>query len=192
MKLYPALLLVALAFISCVSSSVQENSKVKNIDSKIREEFEEHRENGDFYGAAQSYIEFMLCCQDGYEETMRRELGSMFEEKVKLFKGEGNNLVLIEHTYSYINLYTRADLRGLGDLEKVSWLLYLERLAMSEGSVHIRASLTDLFLQRDNPALSQIYLDLLSASGKCRSSRASNDSFHLGERIPFSSEAPSV
>lgn len=187
MKLYPALLLVVLAFISCVSNSVQEKSNVKNVDSKIREEFEEYRENGDFYGAARSYIEFMLCCQDERAEAMRREIASMYGEKVKLFKGEGNNLALIEHTYSYINLldeylsneeraalegdiatyiklYIRADLRGLSDLEQASWLLYLERLAMSEGSVYIRSSLTDLFLQRDNPVLSQVYLDLLSAS----------------------------
>jgi S1-C subfamily serine protease len=189
MKLYPALLLVSLAFVSCASYSVQDSSKVKNIDSKIREEFEEHRGNGDFFGASRSYIEFTLCCKDGQEEIMQQELSSLFEEKVRQFRDEGNNLALIEYTYSYINLmeenlsteerdklesdiatyvklYTKAGLRGLGDLEKASWLLYLERLAMSESSVHIRSTLTDLFLQRDNPALSQIYLDLLSDSLK--------------------------
>ena len=189
MKLYPALLLLSLAFISCVSYSVQDSTKVKNVDSKIREEFEESRANGDFYGAARSYIEFMLCCQDGFEETMRQELSSLYNEKVGLLRNEGNNLSLIEHTYSYLNLleehisseereklerdmstyvklYTRADLGGLGDLEKVSWLLYLERIAMAESSVHIRSTLTDLFLQRENPALSQTYLDYLSDSLK--------------------------
>jgi S1-C subfamily serine protease len=120
---------------------------------------------------------------------MRDELSALYSEKVDAFKKKGNNLALIEHTYSYVNLldedlspeereklaqdmsvyiklYITGDLKGLGDLEKVSWLLYLERLAMSEGSVHIRASLTDLFLQRDNPALSQKYIDLLSDSLK--------------------------
>jgi S1-C subfamily serine protease len=189
MKLYPALLLLSLALISCVSYSVQDNTKVKNVNSKIREEFEESRAGGDFYGAARSYIEFMLCCQDGFEETMRQELSSLYNEKVQLLRNEGNNLSLIEHTYSYLNLfdeylsseereklerdmstyvklYTRADLGGLGDLEKVSWLLYLERITMTESSIHIRSTLTDLFLQRENPALSQAYLDFLSDSLK--------------------------
>jgi hypothetical protein len=104
MKLYPALLLAALAFVSCVSYSVQENSTVQNVDSKILEEFEEHRENGDFYGAARSYIEFMICCEDERADELRDELSSLYGEKVKQFKSEGNNLALIEHTYSYINL----------------------------------------------------------------------------------------
>jgi S1-C subfamily serine protease len=187
MKIYPALLLVLLAFVSCVSYSVQDSSKVKNVDSKIQEEFQEYRGNGDFYGAARSYIEYMLCCQDEYGATMRGELSSLYNQKVEAFRDEGNNLALIEHTYSYVNLfdeylspeerkklindmsvyiklYTKTDLKGLGDLEKVSWLLYLERLAISEASVPIRASLTDLFLQRDNPAMSQKYLDLLADS----------------------------
>jgi serine protease Do len=187
MKLYPALLLAALAFVSCVSYSVQENSIVQNVDSKILEEFEEHRENGDFYGAARSYIEFMICCQDERADELRDELSSLYGEKVKQFKSEGNNLALIEHTYSYINLlddhlsdddrstlegdiatyiglYIEGDLKGKGGLEQASWLTYLDRFAVAEGAAHIRSSLLDLFLQRNNPVLSQKYLDLLSAS----------------------------
>lgn len=187
MKLYPALLLAALAFVSCVSYSVQENSTVQNVDYKILEEFEEHRENGDFYGAAWSYIEFMICCQDERADKLRDELSSLYGEKVKQFKGDGNNLALIEHTYSYINLlddhlsdderstlegdiatyiglYIEADLKGKGGLEQASWLMYLDRFTVAEGAVHIRSSLVDLFLQRNNMVLSQKYLDLLSAS----------------------------
>jgi S1-C subfamily serine protease len=187
MKLYPALLLAALALVSCVSYSVQENSTVQNVDSKILEEFEEHRENGDFYGSARSYIEFMICCQDERVDELRNGLSSLYGEKMKQFKGEGNNLALIEHTYSYINLlddhlsdddrstlegdiatyiglYIEADLKGMGGLEKASWLTYLDRFAVTEGAVHIRSSLANLFLQRNNPVLSQKYLDLLSAS----------------------------
>ena len=184
MKFSIALIVATAAFVSCVSPSFRDSSTIKKVDTKILEEFEEHRESGDFYGAVRSYIEFMNCCEDERADEMRDELTALYGDKVNEFKGEGKNITLIEHTHSYINLmdehlsaedrsalerdigsyiglYLETDLKGKGDLEQASVLMYLDRFT-PPGSTLTKSSLIELFLKMNNPALSQKYLDLLS------------------------------
>jgi S1-C subfamily serine protease len=145
------------------------------------EEFTEYREEGDFYSAARSYIEFLKCCDDKRKEQFTEELKDFYKEKVQEFKANGQYLLLIEYTYSYINLmegeiieeelapfrddlqtyiqsYIDTELRNMRELEKVSWLMYVNRVSASQAA---KNNLVELFLQRSNPVMAQKYLDLL-------------------------------
>jgi S1-C subfamily serine protease len=145
------------------------------------EEFTEYREEGDFYSAARSYIEFLKCCDDKRKEQFTEELKVFYKEKVEEFKVEGQHLQLIEYTYSYIKLmegeiieeeldpfrddlqtyvqsFIDSELRNMRELEKVSWLMYINRVSASRVA---KNTLVELFLGRRNPVMAQKYLDLL-------------------------------
>jgi S1-C subfamily serine protease len=145
------------------------------------EEFTEYREEGDFYSAARSYIEFLKCCDDKRKEQFTEELKVFYKEKVEEFTVEGQHLQLIEYTYSYIKLmegeiieeeldpfrddlqtyvqsYIDSELQNMRELEKVSWLMYINRVSASSVA---KNTLVELFLGRRNPVMAQKYLDLL-------------------------------
>jgi hypothetical protein len=184
MKLYPVLLLSGLALISCVSYSVKESSSVQKVDGKVLEEFEESRENNDFFGTARSYIEFLNCCRDERETELRKQLSLLYYDKIEELKLDGKSLALVEHTYSYlylmgsklspaerqklaadleshIALFLESDMTDMGSLEKASWLMYLDRFYVSGGSTTTRSALVELFLERGNASMAGKYLDLL-------------------------------
>jgi S1-C subfamily serine protease len=184
MKFYPVLLLSGLALISCVSYSVKETSPVPKVDGKVLEEFDESRENGDFYGTARSYIEFLNCCKDEREAELREELSLLYRDKVEEFKLEGRNLALVEHTYSYLNLmgsnlsqadrdrlvgeletyietFVESDMKDMGSLEKISWLMYLDRFHLAGSGSATRSELVSLFLKRNNPYMAEKYMEYL-------------------------------
>ncbi len=181
MRLHLFFLISILAISSCVSYSVRDSSEIQKVDTKIMEEFTEYREEGDFYSAARSYIEFLKCCEDERKEQLTDGLTDFYKEKVEEFKVEGQHLQLIEYTFSYIKLmeggiteeelapfradletyvqsYINSELRNMRELEKVSWLIYINRVSASPVA---KNTLVELFLQRGNPIMAQKYLDLL-------------------------------
>jgi S1-C subfamily serine protease len=193
MKLYTALLLAVLAFISCTSPPIRDSSTVQKVDGKIHDEFYEAVQGGDFYAAARGYIEFLNCCSDERIGELHTQLKLLYDEKMDEFVAEGNNLGAVEYTYSYLNLlsdeleaddrsalenelessierYVNTDLSDMGDFEKLSWLLYADRLVPKEGSAAARRALVELFVQRRNPRMAHEYLELLelTLSGKER------------------------
>jgi S1-C subfamily serine protease len=189
MKLYIALLIAAMALVSCASPPAKDGSSVQKVDGKILEEFYDSEESGDFYAAARSYIEFSNCCGDERVAGLQEQLTLLYREKVDEFKLEGKNLEAIEYTYSYLNLmtelleaderlslerdlesyiarYVETDLRGKGDFEKISLLVYVDRLTSGRGSAAARTALVDLFLERRNPRMSATYLALLEQTDR--------------------------
>jgi len=179
-RLLTILISLCLIFlISCISMAPREEVEVKNVDTKVIEEFHEHVRNGDFYGAGGSFIEYLNCCGDGKEEEFRGDLTGLYEDKIEGFTRENDGLSSIEYTFSYINLmrgglegedlaelgrkldgyiidYIDTNLEGMGGLRNASWLIYFSRLS---GSPQIRRKLTEFFISRGNGVLASRYLD---------------------------------
>jgi S1-C subfamily serine protease len=177
---FPLFTAVAVFLTSCASDSAKVDFTVKKVDGRIIEEFNENIEVKDFYQASQSYIEFSNCCEDERKQTMIGELFDLYEVKKRNFEDDKDTLSLVEHTYSLINLFEedltvkdleqlQADLNGylhrymdnelaeMGELERVSWLLYLTRFLPNEPDLY--RSIVELYVERKNPVLAKKYYE---------------------------------
>ncbi len=167
---------------TCSAKAVRQQPSVQNVDQKILEEFEGYKQNGKFYDAAHSYIEFINCCGDERKAQLISGISDLYKEKIADFEKEGGQLDSIEYTFSYINLmenevpdgfpaeeiaqyrkklngyidgYLAAELNSLGELQKASVLLSLYRFSQNRNVIR---KLVELFLTRGNYVLSQKYL----------------------------------
>ncbi len=179
-KLTLTMVAILLLFLSCVSPLVRESIIVPKVDSKIIEELHTHVENDDFYGACQSFIEYSLCCSDERKETLVREIEELYKKNVA---GSSDLLSSIEYTYSFIKLaegnieednlsvyredlsqyvhqFIESELQNKGELEKISWLLYLSGVIPDDPYPY--KSLIHIYMQRENPLLAQKYFTLYS------------------------------
>jgi S1-C subfamily serine protease len=203
--IFPLWVLVVFPFalLSCVSSSVKNNAQVKDVDTKIREEFSRSVAKEDFTSACRSYIEYAACCV-GREEPGRvderrallLELGDLYTKKAGEL-GEGKNtLKLVEYTYSYLNLaksagmeqelstasrnlpvfvdrYLSVDLAGKSGAEKLSWLIHMARFLPEEPSIYRR--IVELSIEQRNPLLARKYLDLFERAHVSRALGATSE-----------------
>jgi S1-C subfamily serine protease len=204
-KLFIVLLLAAVALVSCASPPARDSSSIKKVDGKVLEEFYEGEEKGDFYAAAKSYIEFLNCCSDERAAELQEKLTQLYRKKMDEFKLEGKNLDAVEYTYSYLHLmdellgaderlslerdlesyivrYVERDLAGKGDFEKISWLMYVDRLTSGRGSAAARSALLNLFLERRNPRMSAEYLSLLEQTDR-GNDESQSGADRLGESV---------
>ena len=179
----PAVLLLSS---SCSSPPVREQY-VRKLDTKILEEFDRHREEGDFFLAARSYIEFLVSADDARTRRLIEELTDLYAEKMADLELRGERLSAVEHTCSLINLlngrvpdeelktyrerlnrqvaeYLEFGLSGTGGLERASRMLYAGRFT-DQGIAD--EALARLFLERRNPVLARTYLERFrSAAGE--------------------------
>jgi len=185
---------------TCSAKTVKQGPPVQNVDQKILEEFDGYRQNGKFYDAARSYIEFINCCSDARKAQLISGLTDLYKEKITNTKKEGGQLDYIEYTFSYINLmenevpdgfpaeeiaryrikldeyidgYLASELNSIGELQEVSGLLSLYRFSQNRNVI---LKLVELFLTRGNYVLAQKYLTqyegLLSEEEKSSSYKA--------------------
>jgi len=178
-----------LLFISnCATKSVREAQPVQDVDKKILEEFDNYRKSGKFYDAARSYIEFVNCCNDERKSRLVSELADLYNEKISA--SEDDRLGSVKYTFSYVNLmtgeisgeeikkrqkqldefieeYLHSELNNLGELQKASVLLSLNRFSRNRNVI---LELVELFISRRNYVLARKYLneyeDLLSEEQK--------------------------
>jgi len=183
-KLTLTMAAIPLLFLSCVSPLVRESAIVPKLDSKIIEELHTYLENDDFYGTCQSFIEYSVCCSDERKETLVREIEELYKKNVA---GSNDLLSSIEYTYSFIKLaegnieednlsiyredlsryihqFIGSELQNKGELEKISWLLYLSGFIPDDPYTY--KSLIHIYLQRENPHLAQKYFTLYSNTVK--------------------------
>lgn len=167
---------------TCSAEAVKQGPPVQNVDQKILEEFDGYRQNGKFYDAARSYIEFINCCSDERKVQLISGISNLYKEKIISTEKKGERLDSIEYTFSYINLmenevpdgfpaeeiaqyrkkldeyidgYLATDLNSLGELQKASVLLLLYHFSENRNVIR---KLVELFLARGNYVLSQKYL----------------------------------
>lgn len=182
-KISPFLFLLVFTLSSCISFGPRESRIIQRVENKVLDEFYDYRNKGDFFGAARSYIEFVNCSADERKEDLVDELVTLYREKIQEFEKEGKRLHQIEYTYSMINLlvhtipdedlrayrqdlnnflqrFIEADLGGMVELDRASWLIYLDDLS-KETSVD--EALIELFYERGNPVLARKYLGRLEA-----------------------------
>jgi S1-C subfamily serine protease len=174
------LLAFSFTFLSCVTTPLSERPDVQKIDQQIIAEFDKAVESGDFFAASRSYIEFYSCCEDTRSSKMLLELEDLYVKKISEFTDSNDMLSAVEHTYSlahmvedhadkekaekyrqklshYIRSFVESDLSSKGELEKISWILFLTGLAPDEALLYRR--LAEMFVERKNPYLAQKYLD---------------------------------
>jgi len=179
-KTFILILIVISVFTSCVSVSLKDISIVQKIDTKILEEFNADINEGDFYGASKSYIEYLECCNGEYKQVMVSRLENLFHDKLRKLEKEKKDLDIITLTFSYLNLmdeslsgdkkedlksivhnsvvgFVERELSNKGELEKASWLIYLTNYA--PGDSFLYRSIVELFLERENPFLARKYLE---------------------------------
>ncbi|MFW6181601.1 MAG: S1C family serine protease [Spirochaetota bacterium] len=163
---------------SCSSPPVREQY-VKKLDARILEEFDRHREEGEFFPAARSYIEYLVSADDSRTLRLAEELADLYDEKMQQLELQGEPLRAVEYTHSLISLlsgrvpgeqidayrerlnrylddYLGSGLSGTGDLERASRLLYAGRftdIGIAE------EALARLFMERRNPVLARRYLE---------------------------------
>jgi S1-C subfamily serine protease len=174
------LLVFSLTFLSCVTPPVGERPDVQKIDQQIIAEFDEAVEDCDFFAASKSYIEFFSCCTDARSAKMFSDIENLYMKKISEFTDATDMLSAVEYTYSlanmiedqadeekikeyrgklshYIRSFVESDLASKGELEKISWILYLTGLAPNEALLY--RALAEVFVERKNPYLAQKYLE---------------------------------
>ncbi len=162
----------------CVSSPGKDGVDVQTLKKKITVEFDEYIGEKNFYGACKSFIEFTISFEGEKKDEMARELTELLHGKTAELRNDNDTLKIIEYTYSYINLmkgtisdeklsslkedlfiniqdYVSSELTGMGQLERASWLIYLENF--SPDNPFLYKLLVEVFLERNNPLLAEKY-----------------------------------
>ncbi len=165
----------------CVSSPVKDDVDVQTLKKKITVEFDEYIGEKNFYGACESFIEFTISFEGEKKDEMARELTELLHGKIAELRNDNDTLKIIEYTYSYINLmkgtisdeklsslkedffiniqdYVSSELTGMGQLERASWLIYLENF--SPDNPFLYRLLVEVFLERNNLLLAEKYFSV--------------------------------
>ena len=106
---------IAMLVPGCVSVPVEKSIDVKDLDTKIAEEFDAHVLENNFYDASNSFIEFSACCDGDKKDEMLRELTDLLRAEIDKKREANDRLGMITDMYSYINLVEAAGQEGRTD-----------------------------------------------------------------------------
>jgi len=178
MLLCMVLFIMLIVLNSCVTFNIKNNSTVEKVDRKVYEEFNAYIKEKNFFAAGNSYLEYNVCCSDDKIKVMQDELFELYKVKVGELSQKNDYLALLRYTFSVTSIIGDAfpgsekeqltkeirrygkkfideELRKKGELEKVSWLIYLSKYIPDDP--YIYKTITETFIKRKNSILAEKY-----------------------------------
>ncbi len=172
-----AILILAVLFFvsSCATFKVKDIKKPVNVDKKISEEFYNYINKKKFFEACRSYIEYKTCCGESSELTsMQKAIKDLYKDEVKKLKKD--SIKGVEYSYTlyslfdnpsdvsyfkdrlifYIKNYIDSKIAKLHSIEAASLMIYM--LHFLPEYYYPYEKLVEIFLDRQNPLMSEKYL----------------------------------